>query len=202
VLNEGVGGNLSSQLIERLDTDVLVFKPKLVIILIGTNDVGRKLSVTVYKVSDKEYKANVSYLVNKIQAIGSKVVLLSPPPRGTEAITTPSYFLNDRNDKFNRILDTVSRETHCYYLDINTAFKKAGSPNATASSYIRNAANTPDMPDGIHLTPDGTTFLTNQVFNFLKKDNLTDLNLVICFGDSLTETSGYPELLQKLLTAR
>lgn len=192
VYNKGVPGNTSAQLVERLDTDVLDLKPQLVVILIGTNDVSQKVPYA-------QYKTNVSTLVTKIQAQGGKVLLLSPPPRGTAEITTPTYFSNDRNDKINLILDTLSRDLKCYYLDINTAFKNAGSPNSTASSYILNKLNSPERPDGIHLTPGGTAFLTNKIAQFITDNKLTSLNLIVCFGDSLTAVGGYPKLLQSLL---
>ena len=192
VYNKGVAGNTSAQLVERVDKDVLSLSPKLVIIMIGTNDVGRKLPY-------EQYKANVTMLVNKIQEQGAKVMLLSPPPRGTAEIKSSSDFLNDRNDKINLILDTLSRQLNCFYLDINSAFKKAGSPNATAGSYILNQANSPDKPDGVHLTSEGGRFLAARVKEYMVNNNLTSLNLIICFGDSLTAGSGYPIALQASL---
>ncbi|AYL94062.1 SGNH/GDSL hydrolase family protein [Mucilaginibacter celer] len=194
VYNKGVPGNVSAQLVERIDEDVLNYKPQLVVIMIGTNDVS-------HRVPYDQYTANITTLVTKIQAQSGKVLLLSPPPRGTAEITTPTYFMNDRNDKINLILDSLSQSLKCYYLDINAAFKNAGSPNSTAGSYILNSANSPDRPDGVHLTLDGTAFLAKEVAKFIKDNKLDNISLVICFGDSLTagNSGGYPQLLQKLL---
>lgn len=192
VYNKGVPGNVSAQLVERLDADVLSLKPQLVILMIGTNDISKKVPYD-------QYIANVSLLVNKIQVNGAKVILVSPPPRGIAEITKPTYFANDRNDHINFLIDSLSQQLNCYYLDINTAFKNVGSPNSTVSSYIRNPANNPAAPDGIHFTPDGAIFFTNQVAKFIRDNNLTDLKSIICFGDSLTAAMGYPKLLQTSL---
>jgi lysophospholipase L1-like esterase len=194
VYNKGVSGNVSAQLAERLETDVLTLKPKLVIILIGTNDVSKNIPYNYYK-------ANVTTVVNRIQQYGAKVLLLSPPPRGTTEITNPHYFANDRNDKINLILDTLSQNLNCYYLDINKAFKYMRTPNANASSFLFNEANKPANPDGIHLTNAGAMFLAQQVAQFIANNNLTSLNVVVCFGDSLTAISGYPGYLQDTLNS-
>jgi lysophospholipase L1-like esterase len=192
VHNAGISGNTSAQLVDRVDADVLGISPRLVIILIGTNDVSLRVPYA-------QYKANVTTLITKIQEKGSKVLLLSPPPRGITEITTPQYFLNNRNDSINVILNTLSKQFNCHYLDVNSAFKAQGTPNKTANSLILNEANRPDKPDGIHLTHEGAVYIAKLVYKYLNDNGLKIPGDIVCFGDSLTRGSGYVVQLQFLL---
>lgn len=77
VIGAGIGGNKVYDLYLRLEEDVLNKKPDLVVIYIGINDVWHKQTSrtgTDYNKYLKFYQA----LIHKIQAAGSKVVLVTP----------------------------------------------------------------------------------------------------------------------------
>ncbi len=76
VINAGVGGNRSSQLLKRLDRDVLAQHPSVVVLMVGTND---RLNSGGF-IDIKAYRKNVNTLIDKIQAIGAQVLLMTPPP--------------------------------------------------------------------------------------------------------------------------
>ncbi|WP_441902610.1 SGNH/GDSL hydrolase family protein [Pedobacter psychrotolerans] len=77
VMGAGIGGNKIYDLYLRLEDDVLNKKPDLVVIYVGINDVWHKQSSHTGTDYDK-YLKFYQALINKIQGIGSKVVLCTP----------------------------------------------------------------------------------------------------------------------------
>ncbi|RNL55094.1 SGNH/GDSL hydrolase family protein [Pedobacter jejuensis] len=77
VMGAGIGGNKVYDLYLRLEDDVLNKKPDLVVIYVGINDVWHKQSSHTGTDYDK-YLKFYQALINKIQGVGSKVVLVTP----------------------------------------------------------------------------------------------------------------------------
>ena len=73
VINAGVNGNTTRDALERLETDVLSKRPRLVIVEFGANDFLRQLPW-------RETFANLDAVVQRIQARGAMVVLLGVQP--------------------------------------------------------------------------------------------------------------------------
>ena len=73
--NSGVGGDAAADALARLDDDVAVYKPDYVTLHLGMND-GR------YQEFDTDnnatYQSGMSKLLDRIEAIGAKPILLSP----------------------------------------------------------------------------------------------------------------------------
>jgi lysophospholipase L1-like esterase len=196
ITNAGIAGNTSANLVARVDGDVISYKPQLVIILIGTNDAlaGAAFSLT-------NFRSNMVTLITKLQAANAKVLLLSPPPYGTDTIGKNDY-INNNLDTIASALGALSKQYNCSYYDLHAAVIATGTPNATAASLILNAANSPQKPDGIHFTKPGIAFLAGNVYNFIKASQLTGCYHIVCFGDSITVEYGdmsYPLQLQFLL---
>lgn len=196
ITNAGIAGNTSADLVGRVDGDVLSFKPQLVIILIGTNDAlfGGAFSLT-------NYRDNMVTLITKLQAANAKVLLLSPPPHGTDTIGKKDY-INNNLDTMASELSRLSKQYNCYYYDLHAAVVATGTPNPAAASLILNKANNPQKPDGIHFTKKGIAFLAANVYDFIKTNQLTGYYHIVCFGDSITVEYGdmsYPLQLQFLL---
>lgn len=77
VTGAGIGGNKVYDLYLRLEDDVLNKKPDLVVIYVGINDVWHKQSSHTGTDYDK-YLKFYQALINKIEGVGSKVVLVTP----------------------------------------------------------------------------------------------------------------------------
>jgi hypothetical protein len=73
-MNAGIWGNTTSQMQARLDVDVLVYKPALVFVMGGTNDLKRHESA-------KDIVRRLDLMVEKAQAVGATTVLCTIPPR-------------------------------------------------------------------------------------------------------------------------
>lgn len=71
IINLGIGGNTSYDLLDRFDADVSQHNPDFVWIMTGTNDYWNYISAA-------EYKQNIQLLINKIEALGAKPIIVSP----------------------------------------------------------------------------------------------------------------------------
>lgn len=75
IVNAGVASDTAAMMLARLDRDVFPYKPGLVTIMAGSNDVGRGVTTA-------DYEATVESIVSKLDAAGIKVILLTPPIMG------------------------------------------------------------------------------------------------------------------------
>ena len=81
VVNSGISGNTSKDLLDRFDRDVMEQNPDWCSICIGINDVWRQFdvpSITEYQVMPDEYEKNVEEMIVKIKDKVKGVFILSP----------------------------------------------------------------------------------------------------------------------------
>lgn len=208
VINAGVGGNNSKNLLARLEKDVLDKKPGLVILMVGTNDMLNSKKMISYE----QYQENIEQLVIEIKKTNSEILLMSSP-------TVDSIYLYERHDKTlftespneklnntRKIVSKIAADNELYFLDVYQAFSDLNLPKHNEDLFIRNSMNS-GARDGVHLTALGYHFMGELVFHFLKDNKLLDVNKkIICFGDSITNGSGvkkkklaYPGVLQSLI---
>lgn len=192
IINKGVAGNTTVNLLKRLQVDVLNEKPDLVILMVGTNDFLNSKKILSYE----EYATNLTKIVQTIKSKNCEVLMMSPP-------TADSVYLYQRHDKSlyvdtpnamlnkaREIVEVVSKENHTFYADIYNSFIAKGIPKHNEDAYIRNAKNS-GAKDGVHPTPIGYKFIADTVFKYLKENNLLNkYKTIICFGDSITKGSG------------
>ncbi|MBO0590241.1 hypothetical protein I2486_02365 [Cellulophaga sp. E16_2] len=212
VINAGISGNTSANLLSRLEHDVLEQQPEVVIIMVGTNDMLNSKKMISYST----YEENLSTLIKAIKDRSSNVLLVAPP-------TVDSTYLFERHDRklFRELpnvkLDTVrsvmislANEFNVGFVDVYQEFVNLDLPQHNEDLVIRNEKNSA-RKDGVHLTPLGYKMLAQSIFTALESNDLLQKNQkIICFGDSLTFGAGvkkggtvtgesYPAVLQKLI---
>lgn len=69
IINKGIGGHTTQDLLNRFDADVTPSSPDYVWIISGTNDYWKGITTT-------QFKSNLNTLLNKSKAIGAKVILI------------------------------------------------------------------------------------------------------------------------------
>jgi lysophospholipase L1-like esterase len=161
-IGAGIGGHKSNQMLERLDRDVLGKKPDWMTLSCGVNDVwhgdkgvpldNAQAAAGKYELRPGEpakgtYKANITAIVDKAQAAGVKVMILTATVIGEELD-------NDNNKKlapYNNFLRALAKEKKCLLADLNRAFQQK----------IKAAGNATGKPgrlltsDSVHMNPDG-----------------------------------------------
>jgi hypothetical protein len=88
VVNRGIGGNTSADMLARFDTDIASRNPDFVWLIAGTNDYY--LNVTL-----EDYTANMQAIIEKINALGAQAIVIdssvAPLMLGSEALTDLSH---------------------------------------------------------------------------------------------------------------
>ena len=188
IKNKGIGGNSTSDLIARVENDVIFEKPDIVILLIGTNDMVNSHKM----ISFNKFSSNLDKLICLFKDNNIDVVLVSPPPVDTvylferhdqEKFSDPP---NNKLETVSNILKTKSVENDLSFIDIFNHFKKIGVPNHDTDTLIRNTVNS-GFRDGVHPTNQGYRIIAQEILKRLVNDGKIKKNVkIICFGDSIT----------------
>jgi len=157
----GIGGHKSNQMLARLERDVLKHKPDWMTLSCGVNDVWHgKRGVDL-----ESYKRNITEIVNKAQAAGVKVVLLT----STMIREDQGNDLNQKLLPYNAFIRALAKEKKCLLADLNadmqTALKKfpADAPKGKQLT-----------SDGVHMNKAGNIMMARGV---AKAFGLTDQQL-------------------------
>lgn len=203
VINAGVSGNNTEDILSRIDKDCLSLSPDLTILMIGTNDMlNENKSIPI-----EQYKENLNRIINLIQSAKSQVLLMNILPvyqpyllsRHPKEFYKPAGVL-EKIRKANNIISEVAREQHIHFLDMHHIFDKVGNIGLAENSLIQNMVNS-GRTDGVHPTSDGYRLMAVALYMMIRNKGIPHKK-VVCFGDSITFGFGskinYPDYLRAL----
>jgi lysophospholipase L1-like esterase len=148
-IGAGVSGHKSNQMLERLERDVLSKKPEWMTLSCGVNDVWHGAN----GVPLDAYKTNITSIVDKAQAAGIKVMILTSTMIGEDQPNANNQKLIPYND----FLRELSKAKKCLLADLNAdmqeALKKMGSDGKTNRL----------TGDGVHMNPLGNMMMATGV---------------------------------------
>ncbi len=186
VINQGVPGDNSNDLLSRLNQDLLFLDPDQVIMMIGTNDMLNSQNA----VSLEQYEANLRSLADQMTASGIEIVMMTMPPCIEELLLTrhPASFYepygpNGKVDLANQIITQVASDYSIKLVDTFSIFD--GNIGLDSDSLIRNPVNS-GTSDGVHPTPIGYQLIADAIYNIIAEDVVSPTHKIICFGDSIT----------------
>lgn len=189
VINAGIGGNNTRDLLARLDADVLTHRPSLVCLLVGANDLLNSRN----PVPLAEYQQNIRALSERIckEEAGAALLLLTILPCYEKSLLLrhDSAFFAGMSPNAcvraaNAFLHAYSNEQGLPIADLYGAFSAHGELGEDAGSLIRNLANA-GVADGVHPTTEGYCLIAALVFDAIQRHALP-ADKVVCFGDSIT----------------
>jgi len=143
----GVSGHKSNQMLDRLERDVLNRKPDWMTLSCGVNDVWHGAG----GVPLEQYKTNITAIVDKCQAAGIKVVILTATVI-TEDLGAAN---NQKLAAYNDFLRELAKDKGCQLADLNADFqaiiKAAPKPGGllTYDGVHMNAAGNQAMARGV-----------------------------------------------------
>jgi len=140
----GVSGNKSNDMLDRLDRDVLNKNPTWMTLSCGVNDVWHgKNGVPL-----DDYKKNISTIVEKAQAQGINVIILTATPIGEDDNAN-----NQKLADYNEFLRTLAKKHHFLLADLSEDFKNVLGKLSTHkdSRYL--------TVDGVHMNPEGNVLM-------------------------------------------
>ncbi len=110
VVNKGISGDWALRAVERFDRDVIALKPKKLVMLIGTNDLGNGRSI-------EDISTNIEAMVKSAESKDIETFLCSVlPVRG-------KYISNHPLDdiiKINSKLKKIAQKNNTKYIDFHT----------------------------------------------------------------------------------
>ncbi|MCU0862857.1 MAG: GDSL-type esterase/lipase family protein [Planctomycetes bacterium] len=161
VVGAGISGHKSNDMLARLESDVLSKKPQWMTLSCGVNDVWHGEN----GVSLPDYQQNITAIVDRAQAAGVKVVILTSTMIGEDA-TNPE---NVRLAGYNDFLRALAKEKGCRLADLNAdmqvalADAKKTRPKPASGNYL--------TMDGVHMAPAGGRMMAAGVLRGIGCDD-------------------------------
>ena len=158
LIGAGVGGDRVTSLADRLDADVLIYRPDVVVIWVGVNDCGwfRWMPAIGGTILDK-YETILGQLVQKIQQQGARVVLCTPALVGEKR--GGENDLDAELDQYAAVVRRVAGRKGAKLVDMRTVFTRylqTHNPDNRAKGILTS--------DGIHPTPTGNKLAAEAIF--------------------------------------
>ncbi len=204
VVNAGIGGNNTVDLLARIDKDCLSHIPDLTIMTVGTNDMNSRKFIPMDK-----FQQNMEEIILQLTRAGSQVILTTLLPAYEPYLMTrhPASFYEPeghagRLKQMNELIRKIAMEQDVPVLDFYTIFATLGNIGESAESLMKNELNS-GVKDGLHPTPDGYRLMAVAAYEFIVQNGFPH-DRIVCFGDSITAGDGgvegksYPAFLKRL----
>lgn len=178
----GKSGHKSTDMLARLEADVISKKPQWMTLSCGVNDVWHfKLVLgkrTFEGVGIEDYKKNITAIIDKAQAAGIKVMVLTSTMIGED----PSKELNQMMIPYNDFLRQIAKEKGCLLADLNADMQAQlktipdvpGKPKTFGSFFYGGDVQNKLTTDGCHMNAEGNKMMARGV---LRAFGLTDAQL-------------------------
>lgn len=158
VIGAGVSGNKVPDLEARLDKDVLSFKPSIVVVYIGINDVWHSKSGRGTK--KEEFDAGLRRIVKRINEAGARVILCTPSVIGEKVDGTNP--LDEMLEEYCVLSRKVAADTKSQLLDLRKLFIET-----LKKTNLQNLEKNTLTSDGVHLNPAGNRFVAEAMLSAL-----------------------------------
>lgn len=149
----GISGHKSNQMLARLEKDVLSKKPNWMTLSCGVNDVWHgKRGVEL-----EDYKKNITEIVDKAQAAGVNVIILT----STMIKEDQGNELNQKLQGYNGFLKQLSKEKRCRLADLNALMQE------TIKTLEKDSRGNTVTTDGVHMNSAGNMMMAKGVLEAL-----------------------------------
>lgn len=159
-IGAGIGGNKIYDLYLRVEDDVLVRNPDVVVIYIGVNDVWHKRSSgtgTDYDKFEKFYLA----LIKKLQAKNIKLIIATPAVIGEKTDNTNE--LDGDLNKYSNLIRSIAEKNSIPLVDLRKGFmdyNKANNPDNKEFGILTT--------DRVHLNDKGNDYVAAEMWKAIQ----------------------------------
>lgn len=155
LIGSGIGGNKIYDLYLRIEEDVLIKNPDIVVIFVGVNDVWHKASHGTGTDADK-FERFYRATIKKLQAQGIKVICCTPAVIGER--TDHSNQQDGDLNHYSTIIRQLTKEMNVQLLDLRADFLKYNLQN-NPENKEKGILTT----DRVHLNAIGNRFLAEKM---------------------------------------
>ena len=152
VYNRGISGDTTDRLLERLNENVLNIEPKNIVLLIGTNDIGRELPLSMSV-------ENVSKIIENTKKVCPDInfILQAVYPINRGMRDKFEKRSNEKIDIMNKEFIKLSEKYDCVWLDITDKLKDETGNLKKEYTY-----------DGLHLNINAYKIVAENIIPLLK----------------------------------
>ena len=152
VYNRGISGDTTDRLLERLNENVLNIEPKNIVLLIGTNDIGRGLPLSMSV-------ENVSKIIENTKKVCPDInfILQAVYPINRGMRDKFEKRSNEKIDIMNKEFIKLSEKYDCVWLDITDKLKDETRNLKKEYTY-----------DGLHLNINAYKIVAENIIPLLK----------------------------------
>lgn len=152
VYNRGISGDFTNRLLERLNDNVLNINPKNLVLLIGTNDVGREIPLEMSV-------SNVDEILKGIRqkCPDANIILQAVYPVNLNMRDRFEKRSNEKIKAMNAQFIKLSEKYNCRWLDITAQLSDENGDLSKEYCY-----------DGLHLNAKGFEIVAENVIPLLK----------------------------------
>lgn len=154
MVKAGISGHKSNNMLARLERDVISKKPQIMTLSCGVNDVwhgarGVKL---------EDYKKNIREIVEKAQAAGIRVYIMTSTMIGED----PNNANNQKLAAYNKFLKELAAEKNLPLIDLNAVMQKTVAEMKKQYPGVKDNFLT---TDGVHMAPAGNMVMAAEILN-------------------------------------
>ncbi len=165
VINAGISGHKSNDMLARFRRDVLDKKPDLVTISVGVNDVWHGFNDKFPNgdgpngIPLDAFRKNVELMISQAEAIGARVVVLSATVI-YEDLKSPE---NVKAEPYNATLKDLARKHHALFVDYQKPFR------ALITDYRAKTGSSENLltVDGVHMNAEGNAVMAHTLLTGL-----------------------------------
>lgn len=150
IINKGINGNTTKDILQRFDQDILKQKSDIVIIWCGVNDLFQEISL-------EEVVENISLMHKKCLENGIKPILISSTPLNIQHLDTQDDYIKYAVDTKVSKLSHKFKEKGYDFIDLYTPFK-LNQKDKDYSKYFT---------DNLHLSYKGNKLVSEILFKEL-----------------------------------
>ncbi len=160
ILGAGVSGNKVPDLEARLEQDVLIHHPSVVVIFIGINDVWH-WALFNNGTTKERYERGMKTLVRTILDRGARVILCTPTAIGEKSVNPQDPLLDD----YATVTRNVAADAGCSLCDLRAAFRThlaMHNPKDSAQGILTE--------DTVHLNAEGNRLVAAELLKALRNE--------------------------------
>lgn len=160
VYNRGIGGFITDELLDNIDTCILDLEPRKLFINIGTNDLSYA-NKTIEQIM-AQYRKILERVLCAVPDV--QIYLMAYYPINAEAATPEmkpclQIRTNERINQANLAVEVLAKEMHLHYIDINAPLKDEQGRLKAEYTY-----------EGMHIKPEGYRQITPALLPYLLDD--------------------------------
>ena len=152
-INQGISGNRTDQLFDRLYPDAIALEPDVISILIGINDIWHRHGANKIETTDEQIAVNYRAILTRLKAqTNAKIVILSPYLLDCEEKESWRVELNS----ILPIIRDLAKEFADVYIPLDEIFEEALKTQPEPRFY---------SGDGVHPNENGAKFIGKLYFD-------------------------------------